>query len=137
MEVTNCRSCGRLFNVLNNETICPNCQKKLDEKFKEVKQLLEENPNASVEKVSTETHTSTKQIRKWIREERLILSEGVLDGITCDRCGKPIRTGKYCDECKAKMANTLMSAFEKPARNSTNDFKGDGRMRYIADDKKF
>ena len=88
MEVTNCRSCGRLFNVLSNETICPNCQKKLDDKFKEVKEFLDENPNASVEKVSRETHTSTKQIRKWIREERLILSDGVLDGITCDRCGK-------------------------------------------------
>ena len=121
MEVTNCRSCGRLFNVLSNETICPNCQKKL--------------PNATVEKVSRETHTSTKQIRKWVREERLILSDGALDGITCDRCGKPIRTGKYCDQCKTKMANTLMSAFEKPAVPSANGFKGDGRMRYISDDK--
>ena len=135
MEVTNCRSCGRLFNVLSNETICPNCQKKLDDKFKEVKEFLDENPNASVEKVSRETHTSTKQIRKWIREERLILSDGVLDGITCDRCGKPIRTGKYCDQCKTKMANTLLSAFEKPAAPSANEFKGDGRMRYISDDK--
>ena len=54
---------------------------------------------------------------------------------TCDRCGKPIRTGKYCDQCKTKMANTLMSAFEKPAAPSANEFKGDGRMRYISDDK--
>ena len=33
------------------------------------------------------------------------------------------------------MANTLMSAFEKPAVPSANGFKGDGRMRYISDDK--
>ena len=54
MEVTNCRSCGRLFNVLSNETICPNCQKKLDDKFKEVKEFLDENPNATVEKVENQ-----------------------------------------------------------------------------------
>ena len=33
------------------------------------------------------------------------------------------------------MANTLMSAFEKPAAPSANEFKGYGRMRYISDDK--
>ena len=39
------------------------------------------------------------------------------------------------DQCKTKMAKTLMSAFEKPAVPSANGFKGDGRMRYISDDK--
>ena len=33
MNVTNCRSCGRLFNVIDGERLCPECQKKLDERF--------------------------------------------------------------------------------------------------------
>ena len=56
MEVTNCRSCGRLFNVLSNETICPNCQKKLDDKFKEVKEFLDENPSREGVKRNTYKH---------------------------------------------------------------------------------
>ena len=44
MNVTNCRSCGRLFNVLSNEKICPDCRKKLEDKFQQVKKYLEENP---------------------------------------------------------------------------------------------
>ena len=52
MEVRNCRSCGRLFNYMGGAPLCPACQKKLEEKFQEVKAFLEENPNSSVETVS-------------------------------------------------------------------------------------
>ena len=54
MEVRNCKMCGRLFNVLNNERICPACQKKLEDKFHEVKQYLEDHPGASVEQTATD-----------------------------------------------------------------------------------
>ena len=54
MNVTNCRSCGRLFNVLSTEKICPECRKKLEDKFQDVKKYLEENPHSSMETVSRE-----------------------------------------------------------------------------------
>ena len=91
MDVRNCKMCGRLFNVLNNERICPACQKKLEDKFHEVKEYLEEHPGASVEQTATDNDISTKQIRQWVREERLILSTATEAGIVCEKCGKPIR----------------------------------------------
>ena len=94
MDVRNCKMCGRLFNVLNNERICPACQKKLEDKFHEVKEYLEEHPGASVEQTATDNDISTKQIRQWVREERLILSTATEAGIVCEKCGKPIRTGR-------------------------------------------
>ena len=111
MNVTNCRSCGRLFNVLSNEKICPDCRKKLEDKFQQVKKYLEENPNSSMETVSRGRDVALKQSKKWVREERLILSDASEAGITCERCGKMIRTGKYCDECKTTMAMNLRSAY--------------------------
>ena len=110
MNVTNCRSCGRLFNVLSNERICPECRKKLEDKFQAVKKYLEENPHSSMETVSREMEVSVKQIKQWVREERLILSDASEAGITCECCGRMIRTGKYCDECKNTMAMRLRSA---------------------------
>ena len=68
MEVRNCRSCGRLFNYMGGAPLCPACQKKLEEKFQEVKAFLEENPNSSVETVAEELDVSVKQIRQWIRD---------------------------------------------------------------------
>ena len=87
MEVRNCRSCGRLFNYMGGAPLCPACQKKLEEKFQEVKAFLEENPNSSVETVAEELDVSVKQIRQWIREERLSLSVAGADGIVCETCG--------------------------------------------------
>ena len=71
MNVTNCRSCGRLFNVIDGERLCPECQKKIDERFKDVKEYLHDHPDASVEELSKELKISVKQIIRWIREERL------------------------------------------------------------------
>ena len=68
MNVTNCRSCGRLFNVLSTEKICPECRKKLEDKFQDVKKYLEENPHSSMETVSREMEVSVKQIKQWVRE---------------------------------------------------------------------
>ena len=114
MEVRNCRSCGRLFNYMGGAPLCPACQKKLEEKFQEVKAFLEENPNSSVETVAEELDVSVKQIRQWIREERLSLSVAGADGIVCETCGKPIRTGRFCEKCKNNMANALAESIHKP-----------------------
>ena len=79
MNVTNCRSCGRLFNVIDGERLCPECQKKIDERFKDVKEYLHDHPDASVEELSKELKISVKQIIRWIREERLVADRFVLD----------------------------------------------------------
>lgn len=86
---------------------------KLEDKFHEVKEYLEEHPGASVEQTATDNDISTKQIRQWVREERLILSTATEAGIVCEKCGKPIRTGRFCkDARKAWQTN-----FRMPIRN--------------------
>lgn len=114
MNVTNCKTCGRLFNALGSERLCPNCVKELEDKFQEVKKYLEENPSSSIEQVAKDNDVSVKQIKQWIREERLTLSEGSLDGIECEQCGTMIRTGRYCDSCRAAITNNLMQGIDKP-----------------------
>ena len=37
MNVTNCRGCGRLFNQLSNEQLCPNCMEKCKKETPELK----------------------------------------------------------------------------------------------------
>ena len=132
MEVLNCKSCGRLFNVVGSERICPACQKLLEDKFQEVRQYLEDHPNASVEQTSIDNDVSVKQIKQWIREERLVLSSPSEAGITCESCGVPICSGRFCDKCKANMANNLMNVYAKP---KPQEIKKQGRekdrMRFL------
>lgn len=133
MNVTNCKGCGRLFNVLSNERLCPACRQELEEKFQSVKLYLADHPNSSVEEVSRENDVSVKQIKQWVREERLTFTEGSIEGIACESCGKMIRTGRFCDACKINMANHLMSALDSPKKpeepkKSSHD---KDRMRFL------
>ncbi len=116
MEVINCRGCGRLYNAVGSsrKRLCPQCMNKLEEKFAQVKEFLRENPKSSIEVVSKENDVSVKQIKQWVKEERLTFVEGGASGITCEKCGKMIHTGRFCNECKFKIGNTLMSAIDKP-----------------------
>ena len=132
MEVKYCKSCGRLFNYIGGPSICANCQKKLEDKFQEVWQYLNDNPNSSVNQVAEAMDVSVKQIKQWIREERLSLTQPSPDGVTCERCGMPICSGRFCDKCKVSLQNTLSSAIDKPKTPEVKKRVRDGdKMRFL------
>lgn len=114
MDVRNCKTCGRMFNYLSGPPICPACQKAIEDKFQEVKAYLNEHPDARVAEISEKNDVSVKQIKQWVREERLTFSANSVEGIECENCGKMIRTGRFCEACKSSMANTFQNAIEKP-----------------------
>ena len=115
MDVRNCRTCGRLFNYIGGPAnMCPACRDELEKKFQIVKEYIRENPRASIQEISDENGVTTGQIRQWIREERLQFSDDSPVGIECENCGATIRTGRFCDNCKNTMANSLSKSIEKP-----------------------
>ena len=129
MDLATCKGCGRLFNVISNRRLCPGCMAHLEEKFQEVKLYLNEHPNASVNVVSEACEVTIKQIKEWVRDERLSFTAGSANGITCDTCGKIILTGRFCVSCKQKIQNNLMSVINdqpKLSRKRDND-----RMRFL------
>ena len=132
MNIATCKGCGRLFNVIANRRLCPECVAHLEEKFQEVKRYLNEHPNASVNVVSEECEVSIKQIKAWVRDERLSFTAGSANGITCDTCGAAILTGRFCVNCKQKMQSNLMSAIEPTGTvvPKRRDRDGD-RMRFL------
>lgn len=136
MNVSNCRGCGRLFNAIADENICPDCRKKLEDKFQTVKAYLEEKPHASLDEVSRENNVTVKQLKQWVREERLSFSENSVEGIDCENCGRLIRTGRFCDDCKSRLAHTLMNAYPRPQAMKQDDSSRGGRrdgnrMRFL------
>ena len=114
MEVRNCRECGKMFNYIKGMPICSACAKKMDEKFTQVKQYIYDNPGVGIQQVSEENDVSVNLIKKWVREERLTFAAGSSVGIDCERCGKTILSGRFCEECKKKVTKQLDSAYEKP-----------------------
>lgn len=114
MEVRNCKECGKMFNYTGGMPVCPACMKKLDEKFAEVKEYIYDHPGVGIQQVSDEMEVSVSLIKKWVREEKLTFAEGSAVGIDCERCGRTILSGRFCEECKRKVTQQLDNAYEKP-----------------------
>lgn len=132
MDVRTCKSCKRIFNYLSGPVICPACVEKLEEKFKEVKDYIRENPHSSLQDVSEAKEVSVKQLKTWVREERLKFADDSPVGIECMNCGAMIKYGKYCEACKGKMINNLSHAVVEEEPVVKVERKSDGnRMRFI------
>ena len=115
MEVRNCRLCGRMFNYLGGPSVCPICKDSAEKKFVQVKEYIRDNPRASISEISEENEVSIQQLQQWVREERLEFSKDSPVSLTCEKCGDPIRTGRFCEKCKNNMASEISNAFKKPA----------------------
>jgi hypothetical protein len=106
----------------------------MEKKFQEVKEYIRENPGVGIAEVSEACDVDTAQIRQWLREERLEVTEGSPIYLSCESCGASIRSGKYCDKCKASMANSLKTIVatgrpEKPSQDGPD--KTGPRMRFL------
>ena len=117
MEIRNCRACGRMFSYIEGGSfLCPACQAELEDKFQVAKKYIRENAGASIQEVAEAADVSVKQIEKWIREERLAFADDSPVGIACEKCGRMIRSGRFCDSCKASMASNFSDLYEKPKK---------------------
>ena len=130
MDVRNCKICTKLFNY-NGSSICPSCNKKMEEKFTEVKQYIRENPHVSIAQVSEETEVPMQQLKKWVREERLTFEKNSGMKLDCESCGRPILTGRYCKECKSKMANSFSGLYAEPAAEKAKRKDASAKMRFL------
>ena len=134
MNVRNCRKCGKLFNYAMGQMICPACKDALESDFKKVKQYIQEHNCSSIHEVAKECEVEVSQIQQWLREERLQFSSDSQVMLTCEVCGEPIRTGRFCDKCKNNMANGFQQSI-KPAeapKPQKKEERESPRMRFLS-----
>ena len=135
MNVRNCKSCGKLFNYITGAPVCPVCRQALEAKFQVVKQYIRDHKGVGIQEVSEACEVEPGQIRAWLREDRLEVTEDSALMLNCESCGAPIRSGRFCDRCKASMTNSFNSILsanksvqkQEPAGNS----KTNPKMRYL------
>ena len=141
MDVRNCRMCGKLYNFIGGpyRNLCPNCIEKMEKKVDEVKEYIEEHKAATINEVSEECDVSSRQIEQWIREERLMISDDSPIGIRCERCGATIRSGRFCERCKNKIANNLGSMYGESnaaVESMEKRASAEAKMRFLDKDNK-
>lgn len=133
MNVKNCRTCGSIFNYVSGPMTCPACREKMEEKFQEVKAYIQENKSVGIPEVAKACEVDAGQIRQWLREERLELSADSAIYLTCESCGKAIRSGKFCEKCMLDVSRGFQDVLksskhvDRPVKN-----QGEGpKMRFL------
>lgn len=111
MDLRNCTKCGRVFSY-NGVPICSRCNNTDEEDFKRVKEYLYDNPGATVMEVSEETEVSEKQILRYLRESRIEIRDDNNMFLDCERCSKPIKSGRFCDTCVVEMQKEFGSVIK-------------------------
>ncbi len=139
MNVRNCKSCGKLFNYVAGPPICPICREANEAKFQEVKEYIREHKGVGIAEVAEACSVDPNQIRQWLRDDRLEVTEDSAIMLNCERCGAPIRSGKLCDRCRNNMTNSFnnivaehRAANTPPPPKSTKDSP---KMRFLDGNK--
>jgi methionyl-tRNA synthetase len=106
----------------------------LEAKFDEVKEYIYDHPRVGIQEVSEVFDVSVAQIKQWIREERLAFAEDSMIGLECEGCGVTIKTGRFCNECKDKLAKGFKELYTAPVEKNiakVKDAKEKEKMRYL------
>ena len=137
MNVRNCRNCGRIFNYMMGPVICPGCRDAVEAKFQEVKEYVRAHHGAGIAEVAEACDVDAAQIRQWLRDDRLEVTEDSAIFLTCESCGAAIRSGRYCENCKGALTKGLRDV-TRAARPETTANPGpakkgsaNGKMRFL------
>lgn len=110
MTLRNCVRCGKLFGAAGDHVLCPDCIKEEHAEFETVRQYLKEHPRAPLLEVSQATGVSVPKLREYVRQGRLAVGEAGEGGLVCERCGRPVSTGRLCERCARGLVMQLRSA---------------------------
>ena len=136
MNVRNCRLCGRIYNYMMGPNICPACKDGMEAKFQEVKEYIRSHKGCGIPEVAEACDVEAAQIRQWLREDRLEVTEDSAIFLSCESCGAAIRSGRFCDKCVGNMTKGFSDAIgvgqkqEAPKKPAKTD--GDrAKMRFL------
>lgn len=124
-DLRNCSRCGRLFGYAGRP-ICSYCVEEEEDEFKKVKEYLYDYPGSTVFEVSDATDVEVEKIMRFLKEERLqVSSENPNMLLECEKCGRPVNTGRFCQNCKDELHNSMRKEFglDKKAAPPEDDYK--------------
>lgn len=134
MNIKNCRVCGRIYNYVSGPNTCPACRESLEAKFQEVKEYIREHKGVGITQVAEACDVEPAQIRQWLKDERLEVTEDSALYLTCESCGAAIRSGRFCEKCKNNVTQDLKNILStgRPKPEPKKETKDDGaKMRFL------
>ena len=131
MDIRNCIYCRRIFKQVGGEKCCPACREEDEKNYSNVKEYLLEHKGASIYEVSSVLNIPVRRIQEYLREGRLEIIEEDNCLLKCERCGKPIKTGKHCNLCVIELKSELKKVLNSSAQSVPGNALNQIRYRHI------
>lgn len=140
MELKNCEKCGRVFAYTGGPNLCSRCDDSNndEEDYKKVKNYLYDHPGATIIEVSEATEVAERKILKFLRDNRIEIREDDNMLLDCERCGVPIRSGRFCDACTIELQREFSKVLQPNKKEEGRSPKRtkDSNKMYIAEIRK-
>jgi predicted amidophosphoribosyltransferase len=120
MAISNCKRCDRIFSKVRRD-ICSECIAEEDKAFQSVRDFLRLHRDASM---------SVEFIISMIQDGRLILRDNPNFSYSCERCGKPTQTGRYCGHCTKELSSALSGAAAELRQKNASQQNGSNKGFY-------
>ncbi|MCM1122940.1 MAG: hypothetical protein NC416_10175 [Eubacterium sp.] len=127
-----CQECGGVFVFKGvGEYKCEDCGAVEYDDYGKARNYLEKHTGATAAQVSEATGVSQKSIREMLKEDRLEIAPNSNAFLTCEICGKPIRSGRYCSRCESAYHKEI----EEKARAARNiNLSGFGAEKSVGEE---
>lgn len=133
-DLRNCRRCGKMYNYLSGPPICIDCKNADEEIFKKVKEYLYDKPGSTLSQVATDLDVSVEKIKMFLKEGRLEITDDSNIILECERCGKSVKTGRFCKECQHEVNTDILGSGgrKQERQEETSEAKRNGvGMRFL------
>lgn len=117
MEVKNCKRCNKIFNYYSGYPLCPECKIEDEATYMKVRDYVKLNPGVTIDQVSDELKVSRQLIIRYLREDKLEVHEQSNIVLACENCGRSIKSGILCDDCKEKLESGRIHNQNQAAAN--------------------
>ena len=110
LNILQCKICNTPYQSFGGK-LCPSCLASLDWQHATVRDYIYDNPDETdLDKIAEATEVPSAVILYLLKEERLSIKAPVGDTglFSCEVCHKPINGGKMCEDCKRKVADTML-----------------------------
>lgn len=135
LNIKYCKMCGKPFNY-KVSLYCSACMKEIDLAFEKCRDYLEKNEFVTIKELAEKVGLSEKMVLLLLKEDRLSLENS--DVLSCEECGKPINSGRYCLKCLVRRHNEFSeatAAYRQEFNPNKSKMSGNEKM-YIAQIKK-
>jgi flagellar operon protein (TIGR03826 family) len=113
LDLKNCPECGKLF-VQVSRNLCPACVEQEEKDFEAVAGYLRNHEDADITETSEATGVIEERIITFLRDGRLEAKGAISLELKCERCGRPISSGRFCEGCTNNLIREIQAAVRPP-----------------------